>query len=186
MEILNNLSPELQGMVLHQLFQTPAQVKAFRSLPPALQRKVATDAWTPDEVRGLKCRSPHVCGLSFTLWGIFHRPGSIEEYDRYRLHGMCSRCKEKTERRKARREARLRGRALLEQAWMDDDERGIEEHWHWHTVDSDYDYQSDSPDTREMMMEDEQRQRDIQQGNATVNTALAAPGHISCEVAARS
>ena len=48
MEILNNLSPELQGMVLHHLFPTPAQVKAFRSLPPALQRKVATDAWTPD------------------------------------------------------------------------------------------------------------------------------------------
>ena len=116
-------------------------------------------------MRDLKRKSPHVCENSFTLWGIFHSPGSIEEYDHYRLHGMCSRCKEKTERRKARREARLRGRALLEQAWMNDDDRGIEEHWHWHRVDSDYDNQSDSSDTREMMMEDEQRQREINEEN---------------------
>ena len=61
---------------------------------------------------------------------------------------MCSTCKEKNDRRLARRKERLDGRALLEQAWKNDDEDAIEEHWRWHRIDSDYDEEWEyAPDT---------------------------------------
>ena len=170
METFNKLSEELQGMVAEHLnggapLHTPAQRELFCSLPPDLQRKVLTDAFTSDDVRdsyNRMCRPSSGCQLRFSLYGFFHWPGALEECDHYRLHGMCSRCKEKKDRRLARRRERLRGRALLQQAWMNDDERAIDEHWHWCRVDSDYDNQSDSPDTHaiwEMMHEDELRQQ---------------------------
>ena len=166
MEIFNKLSAELQGMVMqyHHLIRTPARRKLFRSPPPDLPRKVLTHTLEVSDSDDPMRRPSSGCWLCFSLWGFFHRPGSIEECDHYRLHGICSRCKEKKDRRLARRRERLEGRALLEQAWKKNDERAIEEHWHWHRVDSDYDEQSDSPDTREMMEEDEQRrQREIEE-----------------------
>ena len=138
METFNKLSEELQGMVAEHLnggapLHTPAQRELFCSLPPDLQRKVLTDAFTSDDVRdsyNRMCRPSSGCQLRFSLYGFFHWPGALEECDHYRLHGMCSRCKEKNDRRLARRRERLRGRALLQQAWMNDDERAIDEHWH--------------------------------------------------------
>ena len=147
MEVSGNLSPEMQVRMLHSLLKTPAQVDLFYSLSNDLQRKVATDTWTSEEITDVKCKSRYLCWFSFSLWGFFHAPGSLEEYEHFRLHGMCSRCKEKTERRKARREERLQGSALLEWAWMNDDEQGVEEYWRWHRIGSDYDDGSDAPDT---------------------------------------
>ena len=65
--------------------------------------------------------------------------GSIEEYAHYRQHGMCSECKQKNDRRLARRKERLDGVARLEQAWMNGDHVGIEENWHWGRLNSSYD-----------------------------------------------
>ena len=50
MEIFNELSAELQGMVMHHLFHTRAQGELFHSLPPDLQRKVITNDFTSDDV----------------------------------------------------------------------------------------------------------------------------------------
>ena len=170
MEIFNELSAELQGMVTHHLFHTRAQGELFHNLPPDLQRKVITDGFTSDDVHDSynhRCKpSSGRCTLRFCLYGFFHWPGALEEYPHYRQYGMCSTCKEKNDRRLARRKERLDGRALLEQTWKNDDEDAIEEHWRWHRIDSDYDeeseYASDTDAVWEMMEEDEQRrQREI-------------------------
>ena len=78
--------------------------------------------------------------------------GSIEEYAHYRQHGMCSQCKDKNDRRLARRKERLEGYARLNQAIRDDDWPGMDAHGHWSGIFSDYDELSDrDPDEHAIM-----------------------------------
>ena len=160
MELFNKLPFELQGMVLSYSIPlcdaTPTQLEIFYSLPPDMQQKVFSDAFTSDDVREhykSRCK-PHSggCVLGFSLYGLFLITGSAEEYEHYRQHGMCSTCKEKNDRRLARRKERLEGIARFNQAVENDDEDGIEAHMEWCAVDSNYDELSEySPDEHEVM-----------------------------------
>ena len=147
MEIFNKLPFELQGMVLSHSYllcdATPDQLEVFHNLPPEVQQKVYNDAFSSAEVRDSRnhrCnpRSGR-CVLRFCLYGFFNMPEAAEEYPHHRQHGMCSQCKEKNERRLARRKERLEGIARLNQAIRDDDEQGMDAYGHWCAVESDYD-----------------------------------------------
>ena len=90
--------------------------------------------------------------LRFCLFGLFIISGSAEEYPHYRQHGMCSKYKEKTDRRLVRRKERLEGIARFNQAVKNNDEEGIDEHMRWCEVESDYDELSErDPDEHEIM-----------------------------------
>ena len=123
----------LEGSYLSEA--THAQLELFYSLPPDVQAKVYLDEFSIEEVRGsrnYRCNSTYrSCQLRFCLYGFFNFDGSIEEYAHYRQHGMCSQCKEKNERRLARRKERLEGIARLNQAIRDDDEQGMDAYGHW-------------------------------------------------------
>ena len=160
MELFNKLPFELQGMVLsHSLLlcdATPTQLEIFYSLPPDMQRKVYSDAFTSADVRDYyksRCKlGSGRCALGFSLYGLFMITGSAEEYHHYRQHGMCSKCKEKNDRRLVRRQERLEGIARLNQAIRDDDEQGMDAYGHWCEVGSDYDELSErDPDELEIM-----------------------------------
>ena len=160
MELLNKLPFELQGMVLsHSLIlrdATPAQLELFQSLPPDVKQKVYDNAFTSDDVRDYykyrcKPRSGR-CVLGFCVYGLFLVSGSAEECPHYRQHGMCAQCKEKNERRLARRKERLEVIARLNQAIRDDDEQGVDAYGHWCAVESDYDELSEyAPNEHEVM-----------------------------------
>ena len=149
---------------------TPAQLELFHSLPPYVQQKVYNNAFTSDDVRDYykyrcKPRSGR-CVLGFCVYGLFLVSGSAEEYPHYRQHGMCSQCKEKNERRLARRKERLEGIARLNQAIRDDDEQGMNAHGHWCAVESDYDELSEyAPNEHEVMemvnSDNERREREF-------------------------
>ena len=65
---------------------------------------------------------------------------------------MCSKCKEKNDRRLARRKERLEGIARFNQAVKNTDEEGIDEHMRWCAVESDYDELSEyAPNEHEIM-----------------------------------
>ena len=74
---------------------------------------------------------------------------------------MCSKCKEKNDRRLARRKERLEGIARFNQAVKNNDEEGIDEHMRWCAVESDYDelseYAPDEHEVMEMMNADNER-----------------------------
>ena len=147
MEIFSNLPVELQGFVLshsHLLCDaTPAQLELFHSLPPDVQQKVYNDAFSPDDVRGsykYRCKpGSGKCVLRFCLFGFFNMPEAAEEHPHYRQHGMCSKCKEKNDRRLVRRKERLEGVACFNRAVKNHDEEGIDEHMRLCAVESDYD-----------------------------------------------
>ena len=117
MEIFSNLPEELQRFVLshsHIMHRaTPAQLELFQSLPPDAQQKVYNDAFSSDDVYdsyNYRCKpSSGRCVLRFCVFGLFIISGSAEEYPHYRQHGMCSKCKEKNDRRLVRRKERLEG-----------------------------------------------------------------------------
>ena len=88
--------------------------------------------------------------LRCCLFGLFIFSGSAEEYPHYRQHGMCSKCKEKNDRRLVRRKERLEG--IANQAVQNNDEEGIDEHMRWCAVESDYDELSEyAPNEHEVM-----------------------------------
>ena len=122
---------------------THAMLERFYSLPPDVQQKVYHDEFSSQEMEAseeYRCKpSSGSCAHRFCLYGFFMFSGSIEEYPHYRQHGMCSECKQKNDRRLARRKERLDGLARLEQAWMNGDHVGIEENSHWGRVNSSYD-----------------------------------------------
>ena len=76
---------------------TRAQLELFYSRPPDVQAKVYLNEFSIEEVRGSRnhrCNPRYgSCMLRFCLYGFFCFDGSIEEYARYRQHGMCSQCK---------------------------------------------------------------------------------------------
>ena len=79
-------------------------------------------------------------------------PEAAEEYPHYRQHGMCSKCKEKNDRRLVRRKERLEGIARFNQAVENNDEEGIDAHMRWCAVESDYDELSEyAPNEHEVM-----------------------------------
>ena len=73
------------------------------------------------------------------MYGFFNWPEAAEEYPHYRQHGMCSKCKEKKDRRLVRRKERLEGIVRFNEAVKNNDEDGIEAHMEWCAVESDYD-----------------------------------------------
>ena len=103
--------------------------------------------------RQYRCKPRNAgCHLRFCLYAFFMYPEALEEYPHYRQHGMCSKCKEKNDRRLARRKERLEGMASLNQAIRNDDEQGIDAYGHWCEVDSSYDELSErDPDEHEIM-----------------------------------
>ena len=144
----------LEGSYLSEA--THAQLELFYSLPPDVQAKVYLDEFSIEEVRdsrNYRCNSPYrSCVLRFFLYGFFNYDGSIEEYAHYRQHGMCSKCKEKNDRRLVRRKERLEGIARFNQAVKNDDEEGIDEHMRWCAVESDYDELSEyAPNEHEVL-----------------------------------
>ena len=169
MEIFNKLPFELQGMVLshsHILCDTtPTQLEIFYSLPPDMQQKVYSDAFTSEDVHDYyksRCKpGSGRCVLGFSLYGLFLITGSAEEYAHYRQHGMCSKCKEKNDRRLVRRKERLEGIARFNEAVENNDEDGIEAHMEWCAVESDYDelseYAPNEHEVMEMMNADNER-----------------------------
>ena len=174
MELFSNLPFELQEFVLshsHLLCDaTPAQLELFHSLPPDVQQKVCNDAFSCDDVRDsykYRCKpGSGRCVLRFCLYGFFNWPETAEEYPHYRKRGMCSKCKEKNDRRLVRRQERLEGIARLNQAIRDDDEQGMDAYGHWCEVGSDYDELSEySPDEHEVMemmtADNERREREF-------------------------
>ena len=65
---------------------------------------------------------------------------------------MCSKCKEKNDRRLVRRKERLEGIARFNQAVQNNDEEGIDKHMRWCAVESDYDELSEyAPNEHEIM-----------------------------------
>ena len=65
---------------------------------------------------------------------------------------MCSQCKDKNDRRLARRKERPEGIARLNQAIRDDDWQGMDAYDHWCAAESDYDELSErDPDELEIM-----------------------------------
>ena len=143
MELFNKLPYELQGFVLSHSYvlcdATPARLQLFHSLTPDVQQKVYSDAFSSDDVHDsytyrYKPGSGR-CVLKFCLYGFFNWPEAAEEYPHSRQHGMCSKCKEKNDRRLARRKERLEGIARLNQAVKNNDEEGIDEHMRWCAVD---------------------------------------------------
>ena len=169
MELFNKLPFELQGMVRSYSIPlcdaTPTQLEIFYSLPPDMQQKVFSDAFTREDVRDYyksRCKpGSGRCALGFSLYGLFMITGSAEEYAHYRQHGMCSKCKEKNDRRLVRRQERLEGIARLNQAIRDDDEQGMDAYGHWCEVGSDYDelseYAPNEHEVMEMMTADNER-----------------------------
>ena len=76
----------------------------------------------------------------------------MEEYAHYRQRGMCSECKQKNDRRLARRKERLDGVARFNQAVENNEDEGIDAHMRWCAVESDYDELSErDPDEHEIM-----------------------------------
>ena len=135
---------------------THAMLELFYSLPPDVQEKVYLNEFSSEEVEAsdeYRCEpSSPSCALRFCLYGFFTYSGSIEEYAHYRQHGMCSQCKDKNDRRLARRKERLEGYARLNQAIRDDDWPGMDAHGHWSGIFSDYDELSDrDPDEHDIM-----------------------------------
>ena len=173
MELFNKLPFELQGMVRSYSIPlcdaTPTQLEIFYSLPPDMQQKVYSDAFTSEDVRDYyksRCKpGSGRCVLGFSLYGLFLISGSAEEYHHYRQHGMCSKCKEKNDRRLARRKERLEGVARFTQAVENNDGDGIEAYMEWYAVDSDYDELSEyAPNEHEVMemttADNERRERE--------------------------
>ena len=108
---------------------TPAQEELFYSLPPDLQQIVFTGAW-PEELRDSwerRCE-PHcgLCSKVFNLRTIFLHHDSLTEYARFRVHGMCTKCKEEHDRKAARRQVRLDGLAHSQQLRANLYERAME------------------------------------------------------------
>ena len=135
---------------------THAMLELFYSLPLDTQQKVYYDQFSSEEMEAsdeYRCEpSSAGCPLRFCLYGFFMFSGSIEEYAHYRQHGMCSQCKEKNDRRLARRKERLEGIARLNQAIRDDDWQGMDAYGHWCAAESDYDELSErDPDELEIM-----------------------------------
>ena len=160
MEIFSNLPEELQRFVLsHSRVMrraTPAQLELFHSLPPDVQQKVYNDAFSSDDARDsykYRCKpGSGKCVLRFCLFVLFNMPEAAEEYPHYRQHGMCSKCKEKNDRRLARRKERLEGIARFNQAVENNGEEGIDAHMQWCAVESDYDELSEyAPNEHEVM-----------------------------------
>ena len=108
---------------------SPAQEELFYSLPPDLQQIVFTGAW-PDELRdswqrrcGPNCGA---CSKVFNLRTIFLHHDIFTEYAHFRVHWMCTKCKEEHDRRAARRQERLDGLAHSQQVRANRDERAME------------------------------------------------------------
>ena len=91
--------------------------------------------------------------LSFCLYGFFNMPEAAEKYPHYRQHGMCSKCKEKNDRRLERRKERLEGIARFNQAVENNDEEGFDAHMQWCAVESDYDELSECAQNEHEVME---------------------------------
>ena len=82
---------------------------------------------------------------------------------------MCSKCKEKNDRRLVRRKERLEGIARFNQAVENNDEDGIEAHMEWRAVESDNDELSEyAPNEHEVMemvnADNERREREFYEG----------------------
>ena len=98
---------------------TQAMLELFYSLPPDVQQKVYHDEFSFQEMEASEeyhCKpSFGSCALRFCLYGFFMFSGSTEECPHYRQHGVCSKCKEKNDRRLVRRKERLEGIASFNQ-----------------------------------------------------------------------
>ena len=121
-----------------------------------MQQKVYNDAFLSDDARGSRnhlCNPRYgSCALRFCLYGFCNMPEAAEEGPHYRQHGMCSKCKEKNDRRLVRRKERLEGIARFNQAVKNNDEEGLDEHMRWCAVESDYDELSEyAPNEHEVM-----------------------------------
>ena len=122
-----------------------------------MQQKVYNDVFSSDDVRGsytYRCKpGSGKRVLRFCLCGFFNMPEAAEEYPpHYRQHGMCSKCKEKNDRRLVRHKERLEGIARFNQAEENNDEEGIDEHMRWCAVESDYGELSEhAPNEHEVM-----------------------------------